>query len=139
MVRGCENTLWRTRGNAALAQHFKRRGGSVMDEMAINIKQNLAIFAFQDAVAHPDLVEHGERFGCGVLHHAGIIPAEPGFGKRGAGVIFLSLLHGCWIMTECLFSSGTAIATSTLQKAHGQQQHGRIRNQDEHWSKGAAD
>jgi hypothetical protein len=110
-----------------------------MDEMAINIKQNLAIFAFQDAVAHPDLVEHGERFGCGVLHHAGIIPAEPGFGKRGAGVIFLSLLHGCWIMTEFLFSSGTAIATSTLQKAPGQQQHGRIRNHDEHWSKGAAD
>ena len=59
--------------------------------------------------------------------HDGTAPAFEMLRKRGAGVIFLSLLHGCWIMTELLFSSGTAIATSTLQKAPGQQQHGRIR------------
>jgi|Laugrefbdmm110sn_1035136.scaffolds.fasta_scaffold42697_2 hypothetical protein len=57
--------------DAALAQHFKGGGGAVTDEVTINIKQNLTIFAFQDAVAHQDIVEHRQGFTCGMLNHAG--------------------------------------------------------------------
>jgi len=96
MVRCGENAFRRAGCCATFAQHLEGRGGAVMDEMTINIKQNLAIFAFQNAVAHPDLVEHGEGFRRGVLRHGGIIPAEPGFGKRGAFPIFVSpRLNAC--------------------------------------------
>ena len=42
---------------AALAQHAKGVARSVMDQMAIDVEQRLAVGALEDAVTRPDLVE----------------------------------------------------------------------------------
>ena len=125
MIRRCENPLRRTRRDAALAQHFKGRRGAVMDEVTINIKQNLTIFAFQDAVAHPDLVEHGQGFRCGVLHHARDHSGRtrlwqarrlPHFHLAPAGRVGYE----------------PSLIAQAQQQASGQQQHGRDKNRDKH-------
>jgi hypothetical protein len=96
-----------------------------MDEMAINIKQNLAIFAFQDAVAHPDLVEHCQGLKCGVLHHARDHSGRNRLWQaRRLCHFHLALAGG--VRYE------PSLIAQAQQQASGQQQHGRDKNRDKH-------
>jgi hypothetical protein len=125
MVRCCENPLWRAGRDAALAQHLEGRRGTVMDEMAINIEQNLTIFAFQDAVAHPDLVEHCQGLKCGVLHHARDHSGRNRLWQaRRLCHFHLALAGG--VRYE------PSLIAQAQQQASGQQQHGRDKNRDKH-------
>jgi hypothetical protein len=51
------------RFETARRQEFEGRGVAIVNEMAINIEQSLAVRPLKDAVSRPDLLEHGSSRG----------------------------------------------------------------------------
>src|SRR3984957_7776478 len=64
VIRRRECLQWRMRFEPARRQEFEGRGVAVVNEMAINVEQSLAVRPLKNAVSRPDLLEHGAS-GCG--------------------------------------------------------------------------
>jgi hypothetical protein len=63
-----EGAVRRAQLQAALAQHAKGVARTVMDQMAIDVEQRLAVGALEDAVTRPDLVEESRLLGSTSRH-----------------------------------------------------------------------
>src|SRR3984957_633616 len=59
VIRRRECLQWRMRFEPARRQEFEGRGVAVVNEMAINVEQSLAVRPLKNAVSRPDLLEHG--------------------------------------------------------------------------------
>jgi hypothetical protein len=54
-----ESLRWRMRLETARGQEFEGRGIAIVNKMAINLEESLAVRPLKDAVSRPDLLEHG--------------------------------------------------------------------------------
>ena len=59
VIGGRESLRWRMRLEAARHQEFESRSVAVVNEVAIDVEQSLAVRPLKDAVSRPDLLEHG--------------------------------------------------------------------------------
>ncbi len=78
MVGRGEGAGGRARRDPALAQHLERGRRAVLQEMAVDIEQGLAVLTLDDDVRAPDLVEQGRMAD-------DRLPASREAGRRYAG------------------------------------------------------
>ena len=88
MIRRGKGALRRAQLDAALPQPVEGRRRAVMDEVAVDVEQGLAVIPLDDAVARPDLLEHGaRRLAASVIHRfhpPAFFPHETGMSRLAA-------------------------------------------------------